>query len=193
MVPPAAAHFEHAAREALSNKSAFPGEGNGRVIVRLNVHLQAVQLQFSKAVFEHQTHPFMHQSLAGMRRECVITQRRALKGPADDIVDINDTNNVTRFTMDNQEPIMTIRVKAAEIVSESLRCSRLRSDPEAMQAAAATNGGDKCRAVIWFWRPDDDSFVCASLHAGQDSRLYRGGHQTSEYLILSSERSRRRS
>src|SRR3954464_13053971 len=72
MVSPTTSHLQQATRCAFPNKSALLYQPDRTAIVWLNVGLQPMQLELSKAVHQHQAHPLIHQSPARIRQERIV-------------------------------------------------------------------------------------------------------------------------
>lgn len=107
-----------------------------------------MQFELSEGLFENQTHPLLHESLARIRYKGVIAERPALKSATDHFVDINDSHNVIRHVMNHQKAVIPVRVKALQISRKLLFGSRLGTDPSTMQVTASMNCGEKGWTVL---------------------------------------------
>src|SRR5580692_5850426 len=102
MVSPATSHFQQATRGTLANKSTLLHQCDGSPVFRLNVGFQTVEFELPKRATQHEKHPLVHESLAGVGDESVIAERRAVKCPANDVVDVDDANQAARTAMDHE-------------------------------------------------------------------------------------------
>ena len=68
-----------------------------------------MQLKFSERVLNHQLQSLLHQPLPVERRERVVAHRCILKGPANYILQIDDTDKFARVTQDDKESSIRLR------------------------------------------------------------------------------------
>ena len=146
MISPPATDLAKATREAFFHKAELARKGDGRLVPRLNICLDAMQLQFPECMLEHQSQSLTHQSAPGMRLERVITQNAALKIPAHDVVDVDDTGDCVRLLVHNEKAPIQIRGNAFEIFAECLRRGR-RRNPAPVQSPAPPRRRQKLRHV----------------------------------------------
>ena len=109
MVLPATADLQVPARIALPNKAALPHQGNRGTVSRLNVRFQPVELELAEGVVEHKQRPFVHQPRPRVRREAVVTEKRAMEGATNHVVQVDDPNDVARAAVDDQKTAMRVR------------------------------------------------------------------------------------
>src|SRR5919197_2754947 len=96
VIPPAAADFQVSRRKTFASKTRPPDECNGGGISRLNVGLDAVQLEHAESVTKNQSHAFSHVALSGIgcadpepeigAAECAIDDLRDVEDPDDDAI-----------------------------------------------------------------------------------------------------------
>ena len=55
-----------------------------------------MEFELLKGVFQDQQHAFAHQTFARMRNKSVITQKRALQWPADDMIEVDGPGQIAR-------------------------------------------------------------------------------------------------
>ena len=157
VISPLSAHLQHSPRQTLAHKPAAPDKRNRCRVSRLNIRFEAMQLQRSKSIFQHQPHPFAHQTLSGVWRKSVIPQRTALECPTNNLIDIDHSHNRARASPNEQKSEIPIRGKPFQIGRKFLACSRLGGNPRTMQRATALYCLNKFFAISSRGRPDEHS------------------------------------
>jgi len=155
MVAPAAANLGQPPRTAFAHKPARPGQRLRAPVVRLDVGLDAVELELPKGVPQHQPQSFAHQSTAGVRHERVIAHGAALEISADDVVQIDDAHEVAGLALDDEKAVVRAGGKAFEVFAKGGARPGLGRNPVAMERAAPADGGQKGGAVAGLRRPDE--------------------------------------
>jgi len=74
-----------------------------------------MEFELLKGVFQDQQHAFTHQTFARMRNKGVITQKRALQWPADDVIEVDGPGQITRPAEDDQKSAVRIGSHAFDI------------------------------------------------------------------------------
>jgi hypothetical protein len=131
MISPPAPDFQIAARKALANKPAPLDECNRCMIFRLNIGLKPVEFELGECVSYYQSHPFAHQALSLERREGIIPQKCAVKGPANNVVQIDHPNQLLVGTPNDEETEVALGSEPRQVRLKGLVFGR-RRDPRSM-------------------------------------------------------------
>src|SRR5207248_10956156 len=88
VVAPAASDLQIARREPLELEAGALDEPLRAVVPRLDVRLDAVELQLAEDVAQDELEPLRHQALARVRRERVVAEVRALEKAVRDLAQV---------------------------------------------------------------------------------------------------------
>ena len=111
-------------------------------VVGLDVGLDAVKSELSERSTENEANTFCHVAAAFMRGREVIAEVGALEGPAHDLIEIHDADQISRFTLDEPVADMGRASEPRQVGVEGLRRSR-RARPLAMESATSPGGGEE--------------------------------------------------
>ena len=93
-------------------------ERDGRIVVRLNVCFDAVELQLPNHFAQDQPQTLSHQTLPGIIGKRVKAGERALKWPANDVADIDDSHQAIACAMHDKKAAMVVRRAALHMGAE---------------------------------------------------------------------------
>jgi hypothetical protein len=163
MVFPAAANLRQPPRKTFADKAAASGQRPRGTVVRLDVGLDAMELELVKGMFQNQLQSFAHQSPARVGPECVIADEGALKISANDIVQVDDTHDAAGVPVDDEKSVVRAGLEFFQIFGKRRAGFGLGSDPVAMHRPAPSDGGEKGVAVTGCRRPDEDAAFDAAI------------------------------
>jgi hypothetical protein len=115
MVAPSACNLEITPRITFAHESTAPNERDGRAVPRLNIGLEAVQLEPGEGAMQDQLHSVSHKALTSEISKRVVSEKTTLESAADEVVDINNPHELLRGPVHYKKPFMRPRREPLKI------------------------------------------------------------------------------
>jgi hypothetical protein len=103
MIAPAASNFEVAWGVALFGKPVRLDQRDRGCIARLDIGLQAVELEFAEGVAYGSAQPFVHETPPLKTSECVETEIAAAEHAQHNVCNVDDPNNAVAFALAHEK------------------------------------------------------------------------------------------
>lgn len=153
---PSSADAQVAFGEALGLKSDCLDQIDGMDVLGLNIGFQAMEGERPKGFADDQLQAFTHQALPGKRVEGVEAEEGILEVAADDIVEIDESHQVSGSRRADESALVLSPFEALQVEVEITGIER-GVNPGLVEIPAAAGGFEKGGAVALSGRPNGDS------------------------------------
>jgi len=90
------------------------------MVSRLYVGFKPVELELPEGVAVDKQHPLVHQPRSHLRREALVSEKRALEDIANQVVQIDNPNYVASVAADDQKTVIRVRRDAPQVTAKCL-------------------------------------------------------------------------
>jgi hypothetical protein len=155
MVSPAAAELEIPGRVTFKAKPKAPHQTTRRHVSRLDIGLEAVEVELAEGVVEHEAKGLAHVSLAGEGGADVIAEVGALERATGDLAELDRADHGVVYVAPDEEPNEGGRPGPSEVTPEL--GGRLRgSDPRVVERPAPPIQRDQLPLIRPAWEGEMD-------------------------------------